>query len=129
MKDYSTYMKENTKVPYKTKSDFTTAYVYSKGAVVYTGPVADIPEEMRKFVAETVVDEEAYKTHNKAYVKEQTKVYEQWVKELFDEVGADYGNPSHRKLYEVVYRDKHSCMSDVVGTFEEYFYELEKFLK
>jgi hypothetical protein len=104
MKDMSYYATPTTKYP--NKREYETTYYYRAGVCIGSSGVGIVaPTDYS--VKETVLNEEAYKKHLKQYNEEQTKLYNEFKQDLFEELGIT-DNPKREKLFEKAWEKGHS---------------------
>mgnify|MGYP000521665590 CR=1 FL=1 len=124
---YNDFIEERMTVKYPSRNDYIIVYAYNKGKKVFEGTQTEWSEkyknpEFAKAVVEK--DKESKKDEYDKLVKEyntqRNKAYQEWKEELFKYAEADINNKQHVKLYDKIYEDNHSCMSDVVYKFDEY---------
>lgn len=84
---------------YPKRSDYTKFYYYKGGRV--------LAENVEGAIKEKVFDEEEYKKANDAYNKENARLFEEFKKDLFADLGiAD--NPKAEKLFSIAWDKGHS---------------------
>ena len=113
------------KLPYPSKSDFTTTYYYEHGQCVFqVGPGEEVPENLHGFVKEVVLDKDAYFAKVEERKAEGRRLREKFKSDLFDDLGiAD--NPKADLLFNLAleYGDK-----DIIRIYD-YAFELVVLIK
>ena len=103
------YAKYKNNKTWLNKDSFTTIYEYSKGKVLGT----ILLEEFRKIgkdpkrTFEKVLDEEAYKRMQKEYYEEESRCYNQFKQDLFEEYNVT-NNPRAEKCFSMAWERGHS---------------------
>jgi len=122
MKPFDYYSKPQTLYP--NKKDYITSYVYDKGVVLWSGPTweknkAELKEEYPNALIQEVLDEDAYKEHQKQYGEETHKLQDEFRKDLFEEFGV-MENPKRNKAFYYAWDKGHSAgYSEVYGVFSD----------
>ncbi len=94
-------------IDYPSKETYTTTYVYSKGAVVWSGTNEDYRTRARADVfkgmlVEHIVDEVALKAARQAYGAEASRLAQEFKADLFEEHGVT-GHPKANKCFAIAY--------------------------
>ena len=96
MKPFDYYSKQQTLYPHK--KDYTTFYVYDKGAciaeeksglVTSSTTKSHLSQKYPNAVIQEVLDKEAYEAHNKEYCDERAKLHQEFKNDLFEEFGVN----------------------------------------
>ena len=114
------FNKYRNKRPYPNVRDHTTIYYYSLGKAIavrepdgsYYLIMADgsrkwIEGEPEHAAAETVVDERTYRALRDEYGAEESWIYEEFKRDLFEELGIE-NHPKRQLLFEKAWERGHS---------------------
>lgn len=110
MKPFDYYSKPQTVYP--NKKDYNTFYVYDKGQVVaksfgFEKSKRQLMDEYPNAVIQEVLDEDEYKAHQKEYRKEEQKLHEEFVNDLFENFNVT-DNPKRQKAFDLAWEKGHS---------------------
>ena len=131
MKPFDYYSTPATSYP--KQADYTTAYVYNKGKLIYTGvgdtklpsSILKLKEKFPGAVVQLVRDVEAFKEHRAQYNSELSALHEEFRDDLFEYYGVN-DNPKRFTCYAMAYEHAHSGgLSEVHG----YFGDLVELIK
>lgn len=108
MKPFSYYSKPQ--ISYPLKINYITFYVYDKGECIYeksnsTTESITKSQLSRKYpnaVIQEVFDEDTYKARCKEYDAENTRLYQEFQNDLFEEYGVS-DNPKKFKCFELAW--------------------------
>lgn len=127
MKPFDYYSKPQTLYPHK--KDYITFYVYDKGACIaeeksvsVTGSItkSHLNQKYPNAVIQEVLDEDAYKAHNKEYTDERNKLYKEFQNDLFEEFDV-VDNPNRFKCFALAWGWGHSSgYSEVYNIFGDF---------
>ena len=130
MKPFDYYSKPQTLYPHK--KDYTTFYVYDKGACIAeeksgwgTGSItkSHLSQKYPNAVIQEVLDKEAYEAHRKEYDAESAKLHQEFVKDLFEEFGV-CNNPKSIRCFELAWEHGHPSGYEEVYNYFGDFVEL-----
>lgn len=118
LKYYSTF-----EVPYPNRDEFTDVFVYSRGNVVFSGPFNEYKKRASQFagmLVEKTVNEAGLKEQRIRYGAEQTRLEQEFKRDLFEEHGVTE-NPKAGLCYGLAYNYAgwHRNYSDIVRYFSE----------
>ena len=126
MKPFDYYSKPQ--IDYPNKKDYITFYVYDKGECLWSGfhwikDKAELKEEYPNALIQEVLDEDAYKAHQKQYAEETHKLEEEFKNDLFGEYSVR-DNPKRFKCFELAWEHGHSSGHSEVYNYFGDFVEL-----
>ena len=120
MKPFDYYSKNQ--FPYPNKLDYITRFVYDRGECIHWASPPTISKSTLKetypdAVIQEVFDNEAYKAQLKLYNGEESRLYEEFQQDLFEDYGVS-DNPKRFKCFALAWERGHSCgYSEVHGVF------------
>jgi hypothetical protein len=127
MKPFDYYSKPQTLYPHK--KDYTTFYVYDKGACIAeeksgsgTGSItkSHLSQKYPNALIQEVLDEDAYKARRKEYSDESARLYQEFQNDLFEDYGVS-DNPKRFKCFELAWEHGHSSgYSEVYNYFGDF---------
>ena len=119
MKDFKYYKTVN--VPYPSRDEFVTVFVYSQGHVLWTGPLGEYKNMTDRFqncVIEKVLNEGGMRAARIAYGAEASRLEQEFKADLFEEYGVT-GNPKANKCFSIAYDYGHPYgHSEIASHFE-----------
>lgn len=119
MKDFKYYKTVN--VPYPSRDEFVTVFVYSQGQVLWTGPLNEYKNMTDRFqncVIEKVANDEGLKAARAAYGAEASRLEQEFKNDLFEYHGVTE-NPKANKCYSIAYDyGHHAGHSEVASYFD-----------
>jgi hypothetical protein len=130
MKPFDYYSKPQTLYPHK--KDYTTFYVYDKGACIaeeksgsVTGSItkSHLSQKYPNAVIQEVLDEDVYKAHRKEYDAESAKLHQEFQNDLFEDYDVS-DNPKRFKCFELAWEHGHSSGLEEVYNYFGDFVEL-----
>jgi len=116
------YYKKNP-LPYPSKDEYTTVFVYSKGAVVWEGTYAEFRSRndagvFKGMLIEKIVDESRLKVARQAYGVEESRLEQEFKNDLFEYHGVT-DNPKAGKCYGIAYDYGHAYgYSEIASHFD-----------
>lgn len=120
MKPFDYYSKN--KIPYPLKLDYVTLYVYDKGECIHSASPRSVSRSNLQLtypdaVIQEVFDNEVYKAQLKLYNAEESRLYEEFQQDLFEDYGVS-DNPKRFKCFTLAWERGHSSgYSEVHGVF------------
>ena len=88
-------------IPHKSHVDFSTTHYYKEGKLIKTLPSSEFPN-FDFSVKETVIDREAQKSHQVKCRAEESRLYEEFKSDLFEDLGIT-DNPKREKLFSLAW--------------------------
>lgn len=128
-----------SKVPYPTKNDFKTFYLYKEGKCIFKGNEQELFKSpfsenyhsivaiRNRFIMEEVVDNDGFKNAMKAYNDEQKEIHYEFMQNVIEEEGFYPGlEVLNHLVFEKAWENGHSSGYDCV---QSEFAELLVFAK
>ena len=115
------YYSQHPKTTYPNKSDYTIVYVYDRGQLIWEGNSESFKKQVFKedVATQKIVDNVEYKKHLQEYHKEESKLHEEFRRDLFEEFGVT-DHPKADKMYGYAWEKGHAYgFSEVYSYFSD----------
>lgn len=99
-------------IPYKTKYDFETVFVYQRGKLIYQGTDKECKNTLgdnyqKIYIIEKFEDDEAFKKYRLEYNVEDTRLYNKFKQDLFEYYEVS-NNPKKDLCFSLAWEHGHS---------------------